>query len=1160
MNEDEYLKGLLLSEAEDEEEKELVKLLVKEEKPSIVKNLFSPPMRRYYDEAGKLLAEELASGPEKYTGAYDVRKVEMPFGTRIIEAAKREWELHAVDWISVAMATGIGAVLNLPVIQARRISQTASRFAVRNLNALRKKFPATIKSLADAKRYAELAMRGYFGKVTSAEYWLDMTPMARTQMISKACKVIDKITLSPETAQAVQRMLRVPTGVKGEALIKALQAQVPNILRTNKIAPTQQNIQQIATYIAGKVQGLPADTATNLINKELPTMIEGLKVFGEREAPLPEVKAPVQPEGVLPIEVRARPGEEITVPAIAYEWTCEADAPDLCSIINEAIASQPSTAPEMKVALAVAYEKRLGTLTDAAETEFASTIKEPQFIKEVMQVARRPEVKAAPIVKDAEEIQLRGFIEASTQFASVTQSQLHRINSLAESMNYNPRRMQRLLTLFASTTELDKLSTEEADIVVRAMEAIPLSAHTKIPRIPTDIDIDKMSLLGFFEKGKRGVGVIGALGIPAWRAFDIMGATKEVYDPIMKGYIDKIVEQHSKRDYYKTLVNEGMVATDLPRKQVDSLLFEYINGTLPKGTTLPSALEEIGKKARVILDEFADRIGLPPERRLQNYIFHMFEHALRPDAGKTVPEEVLTAFAGAVPGKVFTATLLERLGKEQGLVRSFTRAMNTMTAINLRKIHLEPAFEEAQKYAQYYPEASQKFIKEWIDVTILKRPADIDMYIANTLRPVDDFLIKASKGRLSLGTNPSKTLAYIYTRIGYTGLMAFNLALAGKNVTQQMLTIPLLANPANYVLAWKDLMTPRGKLLLRQCQLLKERFPGLEGVNTTDVNWWLKIGMIPYKSADYLNVSIAFLAGYRDAEAKGFAPEEAAKYADRLAKTAQWSYRLPDMPGYIFRGGGPGRVIGMLTTWADNYFGSYLPELFYRLYTGKDTEGNPVNKAQRAGIRTHILTSAAFIYTMYKYRKVDFRKILGPGVLPTYITPGLMNFIHLGQIMLGSQEESDRAKQQLERNVKRFFIPTGLQSLKIHSALRNIADGFEKDSRGRFRRITSLEGNITAMITYSAEKSEYWTVQETVWDLDAKINSIQKDITKAAMKGNRAKIQSLLEKAQRLVVKRNDFMKQLANLKQGLPRGKEDDLIRSLKELYLPRWMRKFTL
>lgn len=1070
MNEDEYLKNLLLGESEDEEEKKLVKLLVKEEKPP--SNIVAA-----IKKAGEITR---AGGP------YD--PLSLKNWSKSWAWVNREilGDTDMPDWKDMTTAQHIWAGARVAVLPPAffLLLQTG----VVGVKGLREMYRFWRASKMPPERIVaaarQMKAKGKEVKFIWREY--GKAKVGKAPLIKAKAQVVPKVPLGApsmervigrgmaapaEIAQAVKAKYAVTKVVKLPAAKDYLRTFISPYLKGGAPRAAPQAITSKATELVAKhTEFLPPrfdpkimETVATLIAKDMPEAINELNIFA--------AKVPVQPEEVLPTEV-----------------------------------------------------------------------------------------KAAPIVKDAEEIQLRGFIEASTQFASVTQSQLHRINSLSESMNYNPRRMQRLLTLFASTTDLDKLSTEEADIVVRAMEAIPLTKHTKIPRIPTDINVDKMVFLDFLEKPKRGVGVIGAWGIPGHRVFDIIGARKEIYDPIMKAVIDKQVELHNKRDYYKELVKEGTVATNLSRHQVDSLLFEYLNNTLPKGTTIPPELEAIGKKARVVLDEFADRIGLPPERRLQNYIFHMFEHALTPDAGKTISEEVVSTFAAGIPKKVFTQTLLERLGKEEGLVRNFTRAMNAMTAIDLRKIHLEPAFEKARGYLPYYPEATQKWVTEWLDVTVLKRPAEIDMYISNTLKPVDDFLIRASKGKLSLGINPAKTLAYIYTRIGYSGLMAFNIAMAGKNVTQQMLILPLLRNPANYALAWKDIVTPRGTFLLRQCQTLKERFPGLEGVDATNMNWWLRIGMIPYKSVDWLNVSIAFLAGYRDGQKMGLSPEECVKHGDHLAVTSQYSYRLPDMPGYIWKGGGPGRVAGMLTTWADNYFGSYLPELFYRLYTGKDTEGNSINTVQRAGILTHVLTTAGFIYYMYKYRKIDFRKIFGPGVLPTYLSPALMNFIYLGKIMLGSQEESNRAKQQIGQNIKRFFIPTGLQSFKIHSALKNIADGFEKDSVGRFRRITSLEENIKSMYTYSAEKSEYWTVQETVWDLDAKINNIQKDVTRAALKGNRAKIQSLLEKAQRLAVKRNDFMMQLANLKQGLPRGKEDDLIRSLKELYLPRWARKFTL
>lgn len=732
----------------------------------------------------------------------------------------------------------------------------------------------------------------------------------------------------------------------------------------------------------------------------------------------------------------------------------------------------------------------------------------------------------------------------------ITEHQMQTIDSLRGEKKFSPRLMRQATKAFADKDSVEALNEREAAALIEGMKAAPLHVTGKafIPTHRGDL------LPSHFFTAGRAAGVESWV-VPAWRYMEFINA-KDIYDEVEVPYITYQQEVHDKYRFFDELKKSVKGV-----KRAAKRLFHYLNGTLPETITLSPQETTAAKELRTILDDYADRLNLPPERRRENYIYHLFEAATQRELREKYPfvdeqhkdvpltDAMISALGLKVPKEIFTPTLLQRLGRKQGLVENVWKSMRAVTSIDLRRIHLQPALEKVRPLIGKYPETSRSYINDWLSYAVLKQQPPLDKIINKSTEGFTSFMERATQGKVSFGSNPMKTMGYVFSKLAYGGAVAFNLAITGKNLTQQMLTPPLLNNPIHYGQAFGDLFTTKGHYLLKQSRVLTERFP-MEAFDPKDVSKWLQKGMEPYKLVDWLSVSLAFLAGVRDANEMHLPPDEVIKYADRIAKIAQYSYRPIDMPRFMWQGGGLGRAAGTLQSWPINYFTNYLPELAYGTFTGYDTAGNKLPVHARARLLEHLVIASLFIYSMYKYAKVDFRKTFGPGVMPTYLAPTLNLTMAIGQkahaLATNDYVSSKDADRKLSNTVP-IFIPAGLQIKKTYDAYQRLTTGIETDAAGKWKRNVGVEEAILGVFTYPAKRSDFFDTQKKVWELDNRMYKMRQKRSLLEHRGaNYSRIHRLEDKLVKLGEERSRFAEKLGKIKEGYPTEDDREWIESL--------------
>ena len=447
--------------------------------------------------------------------------------------------------------------------------------------------------------------------------------------------------------------------------------------------------------------------------------------------------------------------------------------------------------------------------------------------------------------------------------------------------------------------------------------------------------------------------------------------------------------------------------------------------------------------------------------------------------------------------------------------------MDAVIRIDLRKIYGDKIGEAIDKWKESkgeIPAELNDYINKWYTTAVLNWPTAVDKWINNHLEPIINKLPQSFKEYL--GDNPAQTLAYLWTRLGYSGTMMFNMNMVTRNASQKLMTLGLVSEK-NWIRAYEDLIKfilkkgdwKKVEAILNSSTELKNRFPA-EYLTASGISKIERAGMFLYKGEDWLNCAHSVLAGYYDATDKGMPHDLSIQTGDSVLAASQYVYRPWDMPGIAWRGGALGKAATMLTTWPMNYFTNYWPELLHRAVSGEDINGYKLTPYERAGIIRYIIYTGTAIYLLKKMG-LDYRRIFGFRVIPTQLNPILNAIYRTGQYGIAKMKGDYEGQEEALRNLKNTAtvnIPTYLQSKRLIQGYKNLLEGAEKDRYGRVRRPYGIKEALLEQFFPSYEKAKYWELKREYWSNLAKIRDLAYKRKEAEYKRDYKKVRELLKK------------------------------------------------
>jgi len=470
---------------------------------------------------------------------------------------------------------------------------------------------------------------------------------------------------------------------------------------------------------------------------------------------------------------------------------------------------------------------------------------------------------------------------------------------------------------------------------------------------------------------------------PSWRVFQKIGIYDEVFAPAFEAEINTSEDALKYTEDTEKLKHLVKNIKDAPKR-----IFKALEHPQQYKYLLPQE-KKVADWFIKYRDDWADKLKLTPEERLDNYVTHIFEKEIEQalKEGRPVDPGIVAALDFITPTTIFNPYLQERLGRKAGLREDVFAAFNAYEGRALKSFYYEPLIQRLNTYVKYLPPNSARYLKEFI-TRITSRPLIVDKEVNQSLKEVGEVISKLPGGKklatvLTQG-NPSGMLSYQATGLLYEAWMGLRPLSGGKNLAQQGLTLAEVG-PVAYAqaLALKN-MKERARILSNSLGLKSRESGYLPGIDETFIKQLQskrrKVTMFMFKLAEGINTSNAFLSGYFEAKNKGLPEEICFQRGDEVIRKTQYLYTK--LSASSFSQSSPGRIASAFTTWTINWMelmNDWIqgkPSEVYKEYeknTGnKITPDNWILKRKALWTYLALVTLAGLIQRKTRIRAFDY--------------------------------------------------------------------------------------------------------------------------------------------------------------------------------------------
>lgn len=321
----------------------------------------------------------------------------------------------------------------------------------------------------------------------------------------------------------------------------------------------------------------------------------------------------------------------------------------------------------------------------------------------------------------------------------------------------------------------------------------------------------------------------------------------------------------------------------------NKVIFNVLDG---KGDErlLDPAEKKVVSEIRGYLSDWAEKLKLPKDKRISNYITHIFK---RGDVEQEFDPELAKLIRDKVAGSTYDPFLQKRSDTE-GYIQDTWQALDAYTKRAVRKYYMDPALEKVKTVADDLETSQFNYVKSFID-RVQMRPTDVDNLLDNT--------IKSSPLGYKFGQRPTTAITQKARQAVYKGLIGLNPASAIRNLSQGSNTYSELGgkytlkgytavakNLANFV-AGKDTE-------LEKVGVLKNSFVEDRTLNATRQTLQkLDEGLFyMFNLAEKINRGAAYFGAKAKGIADGMSEAKAIEYAKSIVRKTQFNFGAIDTP------------------------------------------------------------------------------------------------------------------------------------------------------------------------------------------------------------------------------------------------------------------------
>lgn len=290
----------------------------------------------------------------------------------------------------------------------------------------------------------------------------------------------------------------------------------------------------------------------------------------------------------------------------------------------------------------------------------------------------------------------------------------------------------------------------------------PLLPELEIPTIEKVIEGEKRTPLS------ERVRWVDYLRTP-WKVFERMGIRPN-YQLLLKGYEAYTAELPKNIDKITAWSKE------VP-KESNERIFRSLDGETIELTPQES---KVAGEIKDWLKSWADRLGMSPDRRISDYITHIFPFG----KGGEIPEEIAFLINKKIPGSVYNPFLLQRQGAE-GYLKDTWKALDAYVKRATRKVNMDPALAELKVASSKLTDTSQlNYLNSYIGAVNL-RPSTLDTLIDNHIKEKFGYLF---------GARPTASITRFVRKTIARAKIGGSIVSFAKNLTQGVNTFAELGS------------------------------------------------------------------------------------------------------------------------------------------------------------------------------------------------------------------------------------------------------------------------------------------------------------------------------------------------------------------------------
>lgn len=417
---------------------------------------------------------------------------------------------------------------------------------------------------------------------------------------------------------------------------------------------------------------------------------------------------------------------------------------------------------------------------------------------------------------------------------------------------------------FGSANESMKFLKDVTDEVRKVKD--PMGISQTIDNAIKTVDVkNKVNLLDYFRTPDR---VLEKIGFK--KESDLI---KQKYND----YLDELPKEIERITQWSKQVTPD----------ANQRIFQWLDG---KKVSLADNELQVATEIKSYLKSWADRLGLPEDKRITDYITHIFPQGV---IEKEFDPEVASLIRGKVAASVYDPFLKQRLNKPEYLQDTW-QALDAYVKRAVRKVHMDQALEQVKAKTGNLEDSQFNYVKSYID-RINLRPSEIDNLIDN--------LIKSSPFGYRAGQRPLTVITQRARQMVYRGLLGLNVKTALLNLTQGANTYAKLGE--KYVLiGYSKVLQNLPKFLagqgteLHDVGILRDNIIQDRTLNATK-KFWEKTDqglLYLFNLAEKINRGAAYWGAKSRALAQGKTEQEAVKEAIDLVRQTQFTFGSVDTP------------------------------------------------------------------------------------------------------------------------------------------------------------------------------------------------------------------------------------------------------------------------